>query len=117
MTRGERIKQVRDFYGLSQEDFGGRLGLGRSFISLLENNKRHASERTLKDICEKYGVNYHWLAQGTGTMRSADHDIIETFVQSLVSISIEDKEIIETYLCLPKNKRKAFREFLKEFGK
>ncbi len=116
MDISKRIKQIRDFHGLSQEQFGKRLGLGRSHISLLENGKRGASERTLNDISNKYGVSRQWLLEGIGDMRSADFDFIEAVVQSMGQISDEDREIISLYLRLPLEKRKTFRQFLKQFG-
>lgn len=37
---GERIKQLRERSGLSQEELGNRMGVTKSYISKLENGKK-----------------------------------------------------------------------------
>lgn len=61
-----RIAFVRKNQKLSQQEFADRLGLTKNFISLLETGGRTPSERTLSDICEKFGVDPTWLRTGVG---------------------------------------------------
>ena len=61
-----RIAFVRKHQKLSQQEFADRLGLTKNFISLLETGGRTPSERTLSDICEKFGVDPTWLRTGVG---------------------------------------------------
>ena len=65
---GERIKAVRESYGLSGDEFGREIGLGKSSISLIENGKNKPRETTLLLICRKFGVNEGWLRTGEGEM-------------------------------------------------
>lgn len=62
----DRIAEVRKRFGLSQSEMAERLSLSRNFISLIENGNRIPSERTLSDICEKFGVDPVWLRTGVG---------------------------------------------------
>lgn len=62
----DRIAEVRKHFGLSQAEMADRLSLSRNFISLIENGNRIPSERTLSDICEKFGVDPVWLRTGVG---------------------------------------------------
>lgn len=64
----ERIALVRKENDLTQDDFAMRLGLTKNFISLIETGKREPSDRTIKDICLKFGVNETWLRTGEGEM-------------------------------------------------
>ena len=61
-----RIAFVRKNQKLSQQEFADRLGLTKNFISLLETGGRTPSERTLSDICDKFGVDPTWLRTGVG---------------------------------------------------
>lgn len=63
----ERLKLIRIESGLSQEDFGKKIGIeSRAHISMLENGKRTLTDRIINDICREFGVNELWLRTGTG---------------------------------------------------
>lgn len=62
----ENIKTIRDEKGKTQEEFASILGLQRNTISLIENGKRNPSDRTIRDICEKFNVSEEWLRTGVG---------------------------------------------------
>ena len=68
MTSGERVKTVRKELGLSMEKFGERLGVTKSAISRVENNKSTLTEQMAKSICNEYNVDYFWLTEGIGEM-------------------------------------------------
>lgn len=55
-----KIKYIRQRLGISQEEFGNRLGLDRSYISLLENGKRAIGRNVIqkiKDIMPEIDAN------------------------------------------------------------
>ena len=64
----ERIKIVRKNNKLSQEEFGNRIGITKSSVSLLESGKNRPSEQTIKLICKEFNISYLWLTQGFGSM-------------------------------------------------
>ncbi|OPA72794.1 transcriptional regulator [Paenibacillus selenitireducens] len=64
----ERIKTLREHLGLSQREFGEKLGVSRDVISNLEYNRVQPKELLLKHICELYSVHDKWLQTGEGDM-------------------------------------------------
>lgn len=62
----ERIKELRQEKGLSQEKFGELVGVTRSHIASMENGKTLASKRVIKDIAEACNVNKEWVEFGEG---------------------------------------------------
>ena len=68
MTQGECVKKLRKTLSLTLEKFGARIGVGKSTISDIENNRRSLTEHMAKSICREFGVNYTWLTSGEGEM-------------------------------------------------
>lgn len=66
MNIGERIKEVRKQKGYTQQKFADALGLKQNTIATYEMNKTAPSERTITDICQKFGVDRTWLVDGIG---------------------------------------------------
>mgnify|MGYP002672332771 FL=1 len=76
----ERIRELREFLGKSQEDFAQSLELSRNYISLVENGQRNMSSHTIKVLCTLYDVNEIWLRTGEGMMfveKTEDEEISE----------------------------------------
>ena len=63
-----RIAEVRKAVNMNQVDFAASLNLTKNFISLMENGNRVPSDRTIKDICDKFRVSEDWLRYGEGEM-------------------------------------------------
>lgn len=64
-----RIKEVREHLGLSQTEFGKRLGISRDAVSNLEYNrlkKPEQKEPIIKLICREFGISETWLRTGAG---------------------------------------------------
>lgn len=72
----ERLKLIRTNAGLSQEEFGNRIGIkSRAHVSSLESGKRTITDRIVSDVCREFNVNELWLRTGQGEMfRTADDD-------------------------------------------
>ena len=64
----ERIKQIRRKLGLTQTEFGKRIGLKQNSIALIESGKRNISAQAVLSICREYDVNENWLRTGDGEM-------------------------------------------------
>ncbi|MDR0947903.1 MAG: helix-turn-helix transcriptional regulator [Lachnospiraceae bacterium] len=78
MEIGDRIKAIREEKKLSQASFGEKLSLERSAISLIERKLRNVTDRTIKDICREFNVNYIFLTTGEGEMFiDSDDDFFE----------------------------------------
>lgn len=64
----ERIKQLRKEISLSQEEFGKRIGIGKTSVSKIETGENSPSEQTIMLMCREFNVNEEWLRNGTGVM-------------------------------------------------
>lgn len=54
---GEAIKAIRQRYGLSQQEFGARLGVTHAHISKIESGKENPSETLLKLIKYEFKID------------------------------------------------------------
>lgn len=53
---GYAIKELRDSYRETQQQFADRIGISKSYVSELESNKRSVSVRTLNQIADKLNM-------------------------------------------------------------
>lgn len=65
-TIGERIKEIRQRASMTQTEFGRAIGVSGATVSTSESGKTNPEQRTLLLICEKFGVDLHWLETGEG---------------------------------------------------
>lgn len=70
----DRIKQLRQTIGLSMEDFGAKIGVGKSAISRIEAGVNGTTEQTLRSMCREFGASYLWLTTGEGPMFESGSD-------------------------------------------
>ena len=64
----ERIKELRLKLGLSQDEFGRRLGVTRGAITNIELNKVEPKPLFIDLMCREFHVNEIWLRTGEGEM-------------------------------------------------
>lgn len=64
----ERIKKIRKTLGLSQDEFGRRLGVTRGVITNIEFNKTEPKPLFIDLLCREFNVSEHWLKTGEGEM-------------------------------------------------
>ena len=50
----DRIKQVRKSKGLTMEQFGSRIGLGKSAVNKIEKGINGTTDQTVQSICREY---------------------------------------------------------------
>ncbi len=97
----DRIKMIRENLGLSQAEFGEKLSLERSAISLIERKQRNATDRFIKDICREFSVDYIWLTTGDGEMFvDSDDDFIEKIDRIMAGEGDARKNIFKFMLSL-----------------
>lgn len=63
-----RVKAVRLALGLSQDEFGKKLGLTRGAITNIELNKVDVKPNFADLLCSVFNVNGLWLRTGEGEM-------------------------------------------------
>lgn len=64
----KRIKKIRQVLGLSQREFGEKLGVSRDVISNIEYNRVEPKEVFIKHLCKTYNVNREWIEFDQGEM-------------------------------------------------
>lgn len=63
-TIGERVKNVREKKGFTQEQLSQASGVSKSFLSEIENNKTNASGQVLLQIANALGASVDYLLEG-----------------------------------------------------
>ena len=109
----KRIKELREYLGLSQEEFGNSLELTRNYISLIENGQRNMSSQSIKVMCSMYNINEDWLCTGNGEMFNSrtrnqeigafanevmmldDDNFKKKFIDALIKLDSKDWEHLE----------------------
>lgn len=111
----ERIKALRLALGLSQEEFGRRLGVGRGAITNIEFNKVEPKPLFVDLICREFGVNREWLETGEGEMlrhMSTEKELEYVFQEIHASDDPTIRAIIRTYWGLPDDAKEIVKQFI-----
>ena len=115
-----RIKKVRTNAGLTQQTFADRLGISRNFINYIETGSRVPSDRTIKDICEKFNVNEEWLRTGEGSMNVelTRNQELQMLVNNVMREQDESfkKDFTTALLKMSPEGWKALEQFVKDFN-
>lgn len=94
----ERIKQIRKYFRLTQEEFGLKINLTKFAISNYENGRTRIPERVINDIIREFNVNETWLRTGEGDMfneTSSEKEIpLDDFFRVYTNLPPKDKKLI-----------------------
>lgn len=102
----ERIKEIREYYSLSQKEFGERIELKQNSVAVVERGKRNLSERSINLICKEFSINKTWLLTGEGDMFKGltPSEEIESFLSTLAITGNENfKKRLILYLAQMKD--------------
>ena len=114
MTENERVKAVRQALGLSQQEFGSRIGIKISAMSYLESGKCRLTESNAIMICKEFNVSREWLLNGTGEMFLPESsDSLDALAEQYDLTPLE-REIFENYCKLSKAQRQAFWDVMQK---
>lgn len=115
MSMNVRIRQLRDYLGLTMKEFGEKISLSQGNVSLIESGKVNITERNIKLICSTWNVSENWLRAGEGEMF-----LNETFseVDALVKqFSFPEicAKLLYTYDSLDEERQKAVLDYARSF--
>lgn len=102
----DRVKQIRKENNLSQTDFGDRLGVTRSVINNIENNRLARPEQKtslIKLISKEFSINEEWLLTGKGDIYDVpieDERLVEALIEIQASGNEKLKKIVENMMKL-----------------
>lgn len=111
----ERIKIVRKYTKLSQEDFGSRLSVTRNVIASYELARVEPTELFIKHLCREFNVNEEWLRSGEGDIfleQSIDEEFAEFIAEAALSGNEKIKELMVMASKLNNKQLKAIVNFL-----
>ena len=80
----KRIKEARQALGLTQAQFGARIGIKGNTVTGYEKGLRTPSEAMITSICREFGISERWLRTGEGEMQppiSEDEELSRFFGQ------------------------------------
>ncbi|MDR0641302.1 MAG: helix-turn-helix domain-containing protein [Treponema sp.] len=63
-----RIRMLRKALNLTQNKFAMILAVSQSQIASMETGEREVKSRIIRQLCDSFGVNGHWLRTGEGPM-------------------------------------------------
>lgn len=111
----ERIEELRNALGLSQDKFGEALGVTRTAVCAWENGRRGISEQTIISICRAFNVNRAWLVEGVGDMFT---NLPETILDELAlqfELTEDEKDLVTNFCELSKEQRSIVMNFIRGF--
>ena len=84
----QRLRTVRLALKLNQEEFGKRIGLAQTAISMIELGNNTITNKNLKLICVTFNINEQWMRTGKGEMFNTS-PYLKEFCDILVNLSPE----------------------------
>lgn len=109
----ERIKELREYLGMSRAAFGENLGISGDVVNNLERGRVEIKEDRIKLICSVFNVDENWLRYGKGEMKKPlthnqeigafanevmklpDQKFKKRFVEALSKLDEKDWETLE----------------------
>lgn len=103
----ERIKELRKALGITQAEFGTRIGLKRNTIATYEMGRNEPTQAVITSICREFDVNETWLRTGSGEMFRQDLNDELHQLATKYSLTAKEMVLIEQFVKLSKPYREA----------
>ena len=113
MDINQRIRNLRKELGLSQKDFGLKIGLGQAAVSRLEQPNVVVIEQNIRLICETFGITETWLRTGEGE-REAVSAASDPFLplRQKHQLSFIEEQVLRIYFKLDETAREAVCQYV-----
>ncbi|MER2057829.1 MAG: helix-turn-helix transcriptional regulator [Niallia sp.] len=103
MSIGDNVKKIRREKKLTQEELALQMGISRSYLSDIENNRKNPSSKTLEILAEKLGISMSYLFEGrdalqTFTSKREELNKDRTFIKSNKEDTVSKIKEIEIQL-------------------
>ena len=115
---GERVRYLRkNVLKITQEEFGRRLGVGKTAITEVERGRNALSDQLCRSICREFNVSEQWLRSGEGEMFVSPKAVdLNEFMVERGATDLE-VELIKTYFEMPMEARQTLVDhFRKHFS-
>ena len=112
MNANERIKLLRKELGLTQNEFGEKIGLKKSAISQIENGSTSSNPRIVQLICTAFNISEKWLTEGKGDMYTSDEEAILDKLAGMYDLSESQMIFAKQWLQLPATAKDAVVDYI-----
>lgn len=120
-SQNSRVRKLRQKIGMTQKEFGEKIGVAQTYLSQIENGDRDLTDKIAKIICLQSWngktVREEWLRIGVGDMfeNVPEEDETAAFVSSLLEDSENPlydiiKAVMRTYEELSPKSQEVFRD-------
>lgn len=113
----ERIKKIRSETGLNQVDFGEKIGIKGSSVSLIEAGQREPSERVIRGICQAFGISREWLETGQGEMKVPDPTASQMVMRVMRGQNEYAKQVMAAFATLDDSEWERLKELVDKLKK
>lgn len=108
----ERIKELRKTLGLTLEEFGARIGMGKSSVSKIEKGLNGTTDQTIRSICREFKVSEDWLRTGEGDMFDQEQPSILARLSSEYKLTAREQSVVAAFLELDEADRAAIMRYV-----
>jgi transcriptional regulator with XRE-family HTH domain len=88
---GERLRESREFLGLSQQDVAQLLKLTRPAVTNIETGKRKVSTLELREFARLYRKPYDWLIGESSDSAPAEDELTQALYRTTSELSDRDR--------------------------
>ncbi len=90
----QRVKEVRKWAGLTQEEFSERIGYSKMQVHSVEKEKVTLSNQFLEKIVSEFKLNSEWMFTGMGSMEVQERGIDDHVDDQLIKWLNEYPEVV-----------------------
>lgn len=102
---GERLRDSREYLGMSQQEVADSLGVRRPAVTQMEAGKRKVSTLELRELARLYRRPYEWLVGEAAHPDIPDDEVTRSLYRTTRDLSERDREQLL-----------RFAQFLREAG-
>lgn len=113
----ERLRKLRRYLDLTQQEFADRIGSKRNTIAKYETDANTPSAAVISLICREFNVNEEWLRSGNGEMFNAPQKS-DLVAKAAVLLGEQDpvfEAFVDTYSKLDPANRKVLLDIGLDF--
>lgn len=115
-----RLKEIRDYFQLSQREFASKINISQSSLAMFETGNRKIKEIHINRIISEFPINEQWFRTGEGKMLNQLSQK-EELLSNIKETSIEDnkfiKNFVNAYMQLNSNDKKIIIKFFEKVFK
>ncbi|MDR0268332.1 helix-turn-helix transcriptional regulator [Paenibacillus sp.] len=97
MNHGNRIAELRDQRGWTQEELAQSIGITRAALSHYEKNRRKPDFEILTKLADKFEVSIDYLIGRTNQPKTVMEPVVRDFVDQVGQVELSASDLLEKY--------------------